>query len=213
MNIYKIKNSKQIFYPLGLAIFLNLLRIILFKDTHFLYILWNIFLAFIPFFISSFLLSRTSKDTILRPLFVAGFIVWFIFLPNAPYVITDFIHLGRIHSVPVMYDAFLLFASAWVSLFFGLTSLVQMKKMLTLKFPQKITDIIILITILFTSFGVYLGRYLRFNSWDLFISHNSIITSVWKIFAQSNNYANVYGYTALFFVFIYTAYKAFDLEK
>jgi len=185
----------------------------LFKDTHFLYMLWNIFLAFIPFIISSFLSLRISKDNFFKPLFIVGFIFWFIFLPNAPYVITDFIHLGRIHSVPVMYDSFLLFASAWVSLLAGLTSLVQMKKMLSLRFSQKITDIIILITILFTSFGVYLGRYLRFNSWDLFISHDSIITSIWKIFTQSNNYANVYGYTALFFIFIYTAYKSFDLDK
>jgi len=205
----KFKIPKSILYLLGLAVFLNILRIFLFGNTTFLYMFWNIFLAFVPFLISSILLLNTNKGNITKPIFIIGFILWFIFLPNAPYVITDFIHLGRIHNVPVMYDMFLLFASASVSLLMGLYSIMQMEKILLLKFTKKITNIIIIVTILFASFGVYLGRYLRFNSWDLFISHDSLFTSIWKIFTGSNNYANVYGYTLLFFIFIYTSYMAF----
>ena len=139
----------------------------------------------------------------MKPFFVIGFIMWLLFLPNAPYVVTDFIHLGRIHSVPVMFDIFVLFSSAGVSLLMGLYSLLHMEKMLLLKFSNKTTSIFMTIIILFTSFGIYLGRFLRFNSWDIFTSHSFLMNSVWKIFSQYNNYVNVYGYTLLFFVFIY----------
>lgn len=205
----KFKIPKSIIYLLGLALFLNILRIVLFGNTSFLYILWNIFLAFIPFFISSILLLNTDKDKIFKPVFIIGFILWLLFLPNAPYVVTDFIHLGRFRAVPPMYDMFLLFTSAWVSLLLGLHSILHIEKILLSKFTRKITNLVILITILFASFGVYLGRYLRFNSWDLFISHNSLATSIWKTFIISNDYANVYGYTLLFFVFIYVSYRSF----
>lgn len=205
----KFKIPKSIIYLLGLAIFLNILRVILFGNISFLYILWNIFLAFIPFFISSILSLNTSKDNIFKLFFVIGFILWFIFLPNAPYVVTDFIHLGRFRVVPPMYDMFLLFTSAWVSLLMGLHSITQMEKMLLLKFRSRVVHFIMIVIILFASFGVYLGRYLRFNSWDLFISHNSLITSTWETLTLSNNYANVYGYTLLFFVFLYISYLSF----
>lgn len=209
MQIKKFKIPKSILYLLGLAVLLNILRIILFGNTSFIYILWNIFLAFIPFFITSILILNTKKDDIVKPFFIISFILWLLFLPNAPYVVTDFIHLGRIHSVPIVYDMFLLFTSASVALLMGLYSISHMEKMLLLKFSKKVTNILIAIIILFTSFGVYLGRFLRFNSWDFFISHNSLVTSIWKIFTESNGYANVYGYTLLFFIFIYIAYLAF----
>ncbi|MFA6355193.1 MAG: DUF1361 domain-containing protein [Candidatus Paceibacterota bacterium] len=209
MQIKKFKIPNSILYLFGLALFLNILRIILFGNTSFIYILWNVFLAAIPFFISYILLLYTNKDNIIKPFFIIGFILWLLFLPNSPYVITDFIHLGRFHAVPIMYDMFLLFASAWVALLMGLYSISHMEKILLLKFSKKVTNILIITIILFTSFGVYVGRYLRFNSWDFFISNNSLITSIWKIFTESNGYANVYGYTALFFIFIYTSYLAF----
>ncbi len=213
MKIREIKIPKQITSLLLLAIVLNIVRIFLFKNTSFLYIFWNIFLAFIPFLISSVLLLYTNKGNIIKPFFIIGFILWLLFLPNAPYVITDFIHLGRIHSVPVMFDIFVLFSSAWVSLLLFLYSLGHMEKMLLLKFSKKSTDIIVAFVILFTSFGIYLGRYLRFNSWDLFVSHNFLFSSIWKVFTQANSYENVYAYTILFFAFIYVSFISFKNTK
>jgi uncharacterized membrane protein len=209
MKIKEIKIPKQIVYIYLFAIALNILRVILFGSVAFIYILWNILLATIPFVISSILLRYTKKENIIKPFFIMGFILWLLFLPNAPYVITDFIHLGRIHSVPVMFDIFVLFSSAWVSLLMGLYSLFHMEKILLLKFSNKITSIFISIIILFTSFGIYLGRFLRFNSWDVFTSHRFLLSSVWKMFSNSNNYINVYGYTFLFFIFIYISYLSF----
>jgi len=209
MLITKIKIPKQIGSLLVLAIILNILRVFIFKNYTFTYMFWNIFLAAIPFCISSLLILYTSKDDFLKPFFIVGFILWFLFLPNAPYVITDFIHLGKIHGVPVMYDTFLLFTSAWVCLLMGLYSLWHMERIFLLKFSKKVTNAIIFIVIFFASFGVYLGRFLRFNSWDIFTIHDSLITSIGNIFTKSNNYENVYAYTILFFFFIYISYLSF----
>ncbi|MEI7688823.1 MAG: DUF1361 domain-containing protein [Candidatus Nomurabacteria bacterium] len=209
MKIREIKIPKSIIYIYSFAIVLNILRVLLFGSTAFLYILWNILLATIPFITSSILLIYTKKENIIKPFFITGFIIWLLFLPNAPYVVTDFIHLGRIHSVPVMFDIFVLFSSAGVSLLMGLYSLSHMEKILLLRFSKKATNLFIAIIILFTSFGIYLGRFLRFNSWDIFTSHSFLMNSVWKIFSQSNNYVNVYGYTLLFFVFIYISFLSF----
>ncbi len=213
MNLSKIKIPKQIIYIYTFAVIINILRVFLFDSTAFLYILWNIILATIPFLISSILLIYTRKENMIKPFFIIGFILWLLFLPNAPYVITDFIHLGRIHSVPVMFDIFVLFSSALVSLLMGLYSLLHMERMLLLKYSKKITNILIVIIILITSFGIYLGRFLRFNSWDIFTSQSSLLSSIWKIFTQSNNYVNVYGYTVLFFAFIYISYISFKNSK
>lgn len=213
MNLREIKIPKQITYLLILAVVLNILRVIFFGSTAFLYIIWNIFLAFVPFIISLILVLRTNKDNISKLFFVAGFILWFLFLPNAPYVITDFIHLGRIHAVPVMFDIFVLFTSAWVSLLMGLYSLVNIEKIFLLRFTKKATNSIMVFIILFASFGMYLGRYLRFNSWDFFVSHDFLITSIMRVVREPNSYENVYAYTALFFAFIYISFISFKNTK
>lgn len=209
MGINKIKIPKQIASLLILAVVLNIVRMFLFHTTSSLYMFWNIFLAFVPFFISSILYLHTTKENIIKPFFIIGFVLWLLFLPNAPYVMTDFIHLGRVKTIPVMYDIFFFFSSAYVSLLMGLYSLRHMEKIILLKFSRRVVNIVIPIIILFASFGMYLGRFLRFNSWDLFTSHTSLLSTIWDIFTKSNNYINVYSYTVLFFFFIYIAYVSF----
>jgi len=212
MNIYKIKIPKQILILLIFAIVLNIIRIFIFQNTTFVYMFWNIFLASIPFLISSILIICVNKSNIFKPLFILGFILWIIFLPNAFYVITDFIHLGRIHGVPVMYDIFVLSSSSFVSLLMGIYSIIYIEKILLLKFTKKITDIIIIFVILFSSIGIYLGRFLRYNSWDFFISHQSLLSSIWGIFTKVNDDISVYYYIILFFSYIYISYIVFRMK-
>ena len=209
MPAERFKIPKLIAPLLVLSIVLNILRVVIFESYSFSYILWNVFLAFIPLIISSILLVNAKKENIIKPYFIVAFVFWILFLPNSPYVVTDFIHLGHARNIPIMFDVFLLFSSALVSLLAGFYSLVQMEKIFLLKFSQKITDYIIGVVILLCSFGIYLGRFLRFNSWDLFTSHSSLISTIWKIFTEQNNYENVFTYTLLFFFFIYMTYHSF----
>ncbi len=208
MNIFKINIPKQIILLILLAVILNILRIIIFGSTSLVYILWNIFLALIPFLISAFLLEYIKKIKIPRVILIISVVLWLLLLPNAPYLVTDLIHLRSFHQIPALYDALLLFSSAWVGMLLLVHSLFHMEKIIRMKYSKIKTDIIIAIFIFLTSFGVYLGRFLRFNSWDVFINHSSVLKSVWELLSQATINMEAYLYTFLFFIFIYLSYYA-----
>lgn len=209
----KIKIPKVIISVLIFAVVLNILRLFFFGTHSFIYILWNIFLAAVSFVMSSFILAYVGKKNFYNPIFIICFIVWFLFLPNAPYVVTDFIHLGEVRTVPVMYDIILLFSSSVVSMLLGLYSMEQMEKILAFKFTEKTIKKIMFFVILFTSFGIYLGRTLRFNSWDLFTNHQLLFKSIVEIFTSPGKHINAYVYTVMFFFLIFTSYQAFKNRK
>jgi len=213
MNIYKINIPKSVITLTILAVALNILRIIIWGKMSFVYILWNIFLAFIPFIISSLLLLFSNERKLKKIIFIFGIILWLIFIPNAPYLVTDFIHLGTTRSIPVIYDVFLLFSSASVGLILGFQSLFHIEQIIKMKYSTQITSLIMGFIIFIISFGIYLGRFLRFNSWDVFINHTSLIKNVWKIFSQSKTHIEVYLYTLLFFVFLALSYKAWKYSN
>lgn len=213
MNFLKISIPKSIIPLAILAITLNILRIFIWDKLSFVYILWNIFLAFIPFSISFVLLTLSKEGKLNKLIFIVGFALWMLFIPNAPYIVTDFIHLGEIRIVPVIYDVFLIFSSAAVGLILGFSSFFHVEQIIKTKYSTKVTSLLMGLIILIISFGIYLGRFLRFNSWDVFINHTSLIKNVWKVFAQSSGHFEVYFYTILFFFFLYLTYNAWKYSN
>ncbi len=209
INIFKINIPKSIIPITILAVTLNILRVIIWGKLSFIYILWNILLAFIPFVISSYLLLYFKEKKINKTILIFGLFLWLLFIPNAPYIITDFIHLGDARSIPLIFDTILLFSSAMIGLILGFHSLLHVEQIINMKYSARKTSIIMGLIILLISFGMYLGRFLRFNSWDIFINHTSLIKNIWKIFSQSPNNLEVYLYTGLFFVFLFLFYKSF----
>jgi uncharacterized membrane protein len=213
MKIWKIKIPKSIIILTIFAIVLNIFRVIIWSKFSFLFILWNIFLAFIPFVISSLLLSFFKENKLNKIFFVTGTILWVLFIPNAPYIITDFIHLGETRSVPVLFDIFLLFSSASVGLILFFYSLSHIEQIIKVKYKKNITYTIIGIILIIISFGLYLGRFLRFNSWDIFINHISLVKNIWKIISQVAGHVEVYLYIALFFIFLLLSYSAWKYSN
>lgn len=213
MKIFKINIPKYIIILTVLPVTLNILRLIIWDKKSFIYILWNIFLAFIPFVISYFLLQYYKKEKFNKILFIALSLLWLLFIPNAPYIITDFVHLGVTRSVPIIYDTLLLFSSATLGLILGFLSLFHIEQIIKMKYSKNMTSLIMAIIILMISFGVYLGRFLRFNSWDIFINHTSLIKNIWKIFSQFAIHVEVYLYTLLFFFFLYITYNAWKYSN
>lgn len=206
MKIFNLYIPKAVINITIFAVAANILRIIIWGKDSFVYILWNIFLAFIPFVISSLLLLYLKEKKIKKSLFIVGLFIWLLFIPNAPYIITDFIHLGEIRVIPVLFDIFLLFSSATLGLILGFHSLFHIEQIFKTKFSGAKTNLIMSLIILLISFGMYLGRFLRFNSWDIFFNHISLIKNVWKAFSGSN--LEIYFYTLLFFVFLSIFYES-----
>lgn len=206
MNIFRINIPKSIVLLIALSIVLNILRILIWEKYSFIYILWNIFLALLPFIISSILLKANDNKKLTQTVFIISGVFWLLLIPNSPYIITDLIHVGEVRAVPALFDSFLLFGSAWVGLLLGMYSIHHMEQILKTKYGKRVAFIIIMIVILFTSFGVYLGRFLRFNSWDVFARPVSFLNGIQEIFTNNHNLTEAFLYTVLFFFFILVSY-------
>jgi uncharacterized membrane protein len=210
----QIKNyiPKEILLIIILSIFLNILRVVLFDSHSFVWLFWNLFLAIIPFVISSFLLNKDNKKRLSNAtFFILGFF-WLLFIPNAPYIVSDLIHIGVVRSVPVIYDAFLLFSIAYAGFYLGLHSIYHIDQILKRRYKKTISEIVIFLIILFISFGIYLGRFLRFNSWDIFKEPISLIKTTHITFLYPKDHTT-YLYVALFVLFTYVFYLSFRYMK
>ncbi len=135
------------------------------NDTTYNFLLWNLFLAFVPLavaWVAYFFMARLGKVMIF--LLAAS---WLLFYPNAPYMISDMIHVNNT-SAMVLYDALILFMYAMLALFYGFCSLKIMHLIFRKKVGTKAAHWVVGGTFLLSAAGIYLGRILRLNSWDLF---------------------------------------------
>lgn len=211
----KIIIPKQIYLILLMATMLILGRIILFHSFSLVYMFWNLFLACIAFMISSILLLHQHEGKLTKPLFVIGGIFWLLFLPNSFYLITDLIHMGYGRSVPIFYDVFMLFSAGLAGVLIGIYSMLHIDKVLNSRYSKNTSFIIITIIMFLTSFGMYLGRFLRFNSWDMFTVPHVLLKQTFELIAHPARNIGAYGYITLFFFFIaisYNAWKESDLK-
>lgn len=212
-NIIKSFIPSSVFPILFFAITLNILRILIWGKTSYFYLLWNIFLAFVPYLLSLIFFNLYKIKKINTFLLIIGFIFWLLFIPNAHYLITDLIHLDEVKHAPILYDSFLIFSSALVGLLFGVYSLSHIENIIKENFSIKKTKIIMFSIIILIGFGIYLGRFLRFNSWDFFVNHFSLWKEMHIIFSGVNNFYNVLLYTLLFSSFIYVSFEMWKKIK
>ncbi len=134
-------------------------------DTKYDFLLWNLFLGFVP--LATVWLIVWLGDRLPGWIFWCAAALWLLFYPNAPYMISDFIHVDQGESY-VLYDALLIFDLAMLSTFFGLYSLVLIRSEIAQRYSRMLANVIVAGSIVLAAFGVYLGRVLRLNSWDVF---------------------------------------------
>jgi uncharacterized membrane protein len=207
----RISIPKYIVLLLALAIVLSVGRIALFDSFSFIYLLWNIFLALLPFVVSALLLSYEKEKRLPHVVFIVGGFIWLLLLPNAPYMITDLIHVTEGHTVHFFYDTVLLFTSAYVGLELFLHSLSDMERVIHMRYAQVWMRLVTAGIILVTSFGICLGRFFRFNSWDVIAHPIELFKNISIIFLSPYVHTQVYILLVAFFVFLmlaYTAWKA-----
>ena len=135
----------------------------------FLFLMWNLFLATIPVFAS----SRLSRSW--WPLWLG---VWLLFLPNAPYLLTDLIHLRHRPPVPLWYDLALLLSCAGTGLVFTYASLARVQAFVARRFGPVLGWLTAVGSLVLSAFGIYVGRFLRWNSWDVFANPLALLADV-----------------------------------
>jgi uncharacterized membrane protein len=158
-----------------------LFRILYTGHLLFVFLVWNLFLAFVPYAVSKRL---AEVQAISKGKFFLCVFVWLLFVPNAFYIITDLFHLDMNEDVPLWYDLALLLSFAWTGLLFGILSIRQMEKLLEKSFAKKLGLFFLLPVMALNGFGVYIGRYLRFNSWDVVTNPFQLISDLIFLFVH-----------------------------
>jgi uncharacterized membrane protein len=145
-------------------------------DADFRSLIWNLFLAWIPFALAVFVYDRWRRRGAGLTLFVLG-ALWLLFFPNAPYIATDFVHLDRGSAAPYWYDAVTIAAFAWMGVLLGFASLYLMQTVVRQWRGELAGWIFAVVAIGLGSLGIYLGRFLRLNSWDA-VEHPSVLPRI-----------------------------------
>jgi len=178
---------------------------------NYVFLVWNLFLAWIPFVISYFTYTaHLSKGQIYFVIPVGAFF-WLLFFPNAPYILTDFQHLaGAWHDAPVWFDVMLLVWFSFTGLMLGMTSLFMMQEIIRREFGRWIGWGFVFTVAVLSSAGVYVGRFLRWNSWDVF--SNPAGMAEYTIQSAQDPSLRSIGFTSLFgafFLFLYITLYTF----
>jgi uncharacterized membrane protein len=157
------KAEKLLALSIGFTLILLTARIIYTSQLTYLFYPWNIFLALVPLYFS----NRLNGFNKLNAKSIALLAVWLLFFPNAPYIITDIFHFYKRPGVPQWYDLVLVLCAAWVGMAAGFISLLQVEGFVK-RCTGKSMNVFITAALLFAaSVGIYIGRYLRLNSWDV----------------------------------------------
>src|SRR5688500_5404663 len=132
-------------------------------DAYYRFLVWNLILAWVPLAlaVAAYARARRGVDVLVAALLVP----WLLFFPNAPYLLTDFIHLSE-GPAPLWYDALMLSAFAWTGLLLGFASLYLVQMILRRAAGEAAAWVGVLGALALASVGVYIGRFIRFNSWD-----------------------------------------------
>ncbi len=178
---------------------------------HYAFLIWNLFLAWIPFIISYFTYTVTLKRKQLYIIIPIAAFFWLIFFPNAPYILTDFQHLaGKWRDLPVWYDVMMLIWFAFTGLLLGVVSLYLMQEIVRREFGRWTGWGFVAVVTALSSAGIYVGRFLRWNSWDIFSNPKGMalytIERVQDPSLQSIGFIGLFG---AFFLFLYITLYTF----
>jgi uncharacterized membrane protein len=152
-------------------------------EPAFVFLTWNLFLAWIPFVLSLWMAAVHGRGGPRPVLWVLG-AGWLLFLPNAPYILTDFIHLGRVGGAPLWFDAALIGTFAATGLALGLTSLLVVHHVVEARAGRVIGWTVAVCSLVLSTIGIYLGRFPRFNSWDVVTDPHGLVAVVLRRLAD-----------------------------
>ena len=181
---------------------------------HYWFLLWNLVLAWVPFVFAAIAHRLASaRRAVLYVLIFAAAVVWLAFFPNAPYILTDFLHLGSMGDiVPGWYDVLMLYWFAWTGLILGIVSLYLMQEIVAHGLGMTAGWVFVVVAAGLGSFGIYLGRFLRWNSWDIVRRPGPLADELLGRVTDPASQPRLLGFTLLFallFLFIYVAVYIF----
>lgn len=169
------------------------------------FLAWNLFLAAIPYGISTLLVWKENLQR-RKLIFWSLCALWLVFLPNAPYIFTDLFHLRLRGNVPLWYDLLLLLSFAWNGLMLAYLSLYDIQEIIEKRTNWRRSWAMVIGVLFLSAFGVYLGRYLRWNSWDLFFNPMPLLLDIADRFIHPMQHPRTWGLTLAYGSFLVLGY-------
>ena len=187
------------------SVFLVIARMAYSDSGQFLGLIWNLFLAWIPFVLAYIAYSLSWKRRwlyIAIPVFAS---LWLIFFPNAPYILTDLQYLNRSsENAPLWFDVILLIWFSWTGVLLGVISLYLMHEIVQRNFGRWPGWIFVLLVSGLSSAGIYLGRFMDWNSWDILSNPSELAMDVLGLVIDPS--LRLLAFTALFTIFFLFVY-------
>jgi uncharacterized membrane protein len=166
---------------------------------------WNLFLAWIPLVAAVTVYDWARRGTKLLHLLPLA-AIWLAFLPNAPYLLTDFVHLGSRSDAPLWFDIVLFGSYAWTGMLLGFLSIFVMQAVVRRAYGSLWSWVLVGASLAASSFGIYLGRSLRWNSWALATQPGALLADIWERLADPLEYPRAVGMTVALTVVLWTGY-------
>ena len=180
-------------------------RAVYFRKVAFIAFLWNLFLAWIPLLAALplyILRARGAHRPILGTILA---VIWFLFFPNAPYIVTDFVHLHARPPVPYWYDMITILSFGLTGLFLGYLSLYLVQELVRSRAGRWWSWAFVFVMLGLSSFGIYLGRFLRWNSWDVILSPIETLSDAARMVIPGPS-RELLGFSLTFFAFSLVCY-------
>ena len=150
-----------------MGIFMVFLRYAYTERAEFLYLIWNLFLSWIPLVVSTIMAYIYSTGIKGKLIFILPLgVIWLLFYPNAPYMITDFIHFRDNYTLLIWYDLVIYTTFIFTSYLLGFVSIFHIKRIVAKMTNSFISWIFMIFVLFLSSYAIYIGRFIRLNSWD-----------------------------------------------
>lgn len=161
------------------AMTLLLFRILL-LNWNFIFLAWNLFLAWVPLIFIKLVWEKEARKQLPFGILMAYLMIWLLFFPNAPYIITDLKHLQGASENTIWYDALMIFTFSVAGFLTGLYSIRIVHRIITRRWNERLAWLAILMSMVMSGFGIFLGRYGRWNSWDIITQPGALARGIFK---------------------------------
>jgi uncharacterized membrane protein len=203
----KFKTLSLITIALTFSVIILMIRMKLNKSFFFLFLIWNVFLAIIPYAITMYL---STKPNLSKLKFMFWFLGWLAFLPNAPYIVTDLIHLRSGNANLLWLDILVVLSFALSGIFLFYLSISEMQNLVSHQFKKAPVNALTTIILFLCGFGVYLGRFLRYNSWEIISDPKYLILDVVNILITPFQNTEAWLFTLGFGTFLIVGFWLFN---
>ncbi len=189
---------------ISLSLVLSYARMKMSGSITYAFLIWNLILAGIPLVIAVIANHKFQKFKTWMLLSLIA--LWLLFFPNAPYIVTDIFHLKPKQDIPLWYDLMLIFSYAWNGLILGFYSLWHMQEVVKKRWNKGIAWCFSLVSLFMAGFGVYIGRYLRWNSWDILTNPQGLALDIVQRISHPIQHSATWGMTIVLSSFLIIAY-------